>query len=209
MTTNTSASGGFLVPSSASPLEDVSLEDALTSLVSGVTGIDPTLVRPRWQATPPKEPEITLDWCGVGVMNDNPDAGNVSTVHNPNDNGGLGSSTTTQQGVLDVMASFYGPNARGLSNLLRDGMMVAQNREAMYALGMGLVSKPGPGVKVPELINNQWRNRVDVTFAIRRTVSRTWPIENVLGVQITIRGDDGTSQAFTADGSSQTFPEQH
>ena len=209
MTSNTSATGGFLAPSSASPIEDTALEDALTAIVAGVTGIDPTLVRPRWQVLPPKEPEITVDWCGVGVLNENPDAGNPSTVHNPDDNGGLGSSTTTQQSELVIMASFYGPNARGFASLLRDGLMIGQNREALFLLGMTLVSKPGAGVRVPELVNSQWRNRVDISFAIRRSISRTWPIENLLGAQITVQGDDGTSQEFTVDGAANPFPDQN
>lgn len=205
MTANTSATGGFLVPSSTPPIEDGALEDVLTAIVAGVTGIDPTLVRPRWQMLPPKEPEIAVDWCGVGVLNETPDAGNQSTTHDPNDADGLGSSTTRQQSTLEIMASFYGPNARGNASLLRDGLMVSQNREALFALDMGLISKPGPSVRVPELVNNQWRNRVDLTFSIRRSVARTWPIENLLGAPITIEADDGSSQSFTVDGSSHPF----
>ena len=207
MTGNTSATGGFLVPSSPPPIDGATLEDALTAIVAGITGIDPTLVRPRWQVTPPKDPEINVDWCGVGVLNETPDAGNPSSYHSPNDNGGLGSSTTLQQSTLEIMASFYGPNARGLAALLRDGLMIGQNREALFLLDMGLVSKPGPTVRVPELVNNQWRNRVDLTFAIRRLVARVWPIENALAADITIRGDDGSSQEFIVNGSSQTFPD--
>ena len=200
MNGNTSAIGGFLTPTSPLPIEDVALEDVITATVAGITGIDPTLVRPRWQPSPPKEPEYCIDWCGVGVLNETPDAGLPSIIHNPADNGGLGSSTTYQQSILEIMASFYGPNARGLASLLRDGLMVSQNREAMAALDMALVSKPGESRRVPELINNIWRNRVDVSFSVRRNVKRTWAIESALSVPVTITGDDGTSQSFTVTG---------
>lgn len=46
---NTSATGGYLAPLlKPSVLEDPELTDFFQSLVAGITGLDPTLVFPRW-----------------------------------------------------------------------------------------------------------------------------------------------------------------
>lgn len=197
MTANTSATGGFIVPSSATPIDDDALDDALQAVVVGITGLSGSLVRPRWQLVPPQMPEITVNWCAIGVINETADQGLPTLIHDGADNGGLGSSTSYQQSQFEVMASFYGPNARSLARLLCDGLMIAQNREAFYNMNMSLLGKPGAAVHVPELINEQWRNRVDITFDVRRKTIRTWPVENALGVQITVNEDDGSSQTFT------------
>ena len=49
MSGNTSASGGYLSPTSSPPADDDALSSILHDLVVGVTGLAPTLVFPRWQ----------------------------------------------------------------------------------------------------------------------------------------------------------------
>ncbi len=186
---NTSASGGFLTPISPPPIEDDALADALQEMLVGITGLDPTMVRPRWQAVPPKQPPAEMDWCAVGVMSIATDQ-NVSLVHR---SAGEGTSDSFHDVTLDVVASFYGPNASGLANLLRDGLMIAQNREAMFRLNMALVGMPGPTVKSADLVNHQFITRSDISFDVRRRVTRTWAIQNVRTVNGTVISDMGAA----------------
>ena len=186
---NTSATGGFLQPTSPPALEDDALAIALQATVAGITGIDGTLVRPRWQATPPQQPEAQVDWCGIGVLNEEPE-GNMVMQHDPS---GDGFSVSYQNVILEVMASFYGPNAGGYANILREGLLVTQNRDAMKALNLNLVGEPGGTKKAPVMVNNRWLNRTDISFRIRHLITRTWAIENIIAAGGTIYQQQGSS----------------
>jgi hypothetical protein len=61
----------FYIP--YAPLEDDDLDNAFQGLVVGITGLDQSLVRPRWQSNPPKQPEPTIDWCAIGVTSSQAD----------------------------------------------------------------------------------------------------------------------------------------
>ncbi len=61
--------------------------------------------------------------------------------------------------TVEVMVSFYGPAAQGNAGLLRDGLQVPQNREALYGAGMGFV-EASRIVAAPALINTQWVRKI-------------------------------------------------
>lgn len=191
MTANTSATGGYLRPVSTAPAEDDALADVLQALVKGVTGLPGQMVRPRWQTIPPKQPPADVDWCGIGVLSITPVEGNISQRHIA---AGFGTSESFHDVVLDVQASFYGPHSSGLANTLRDGLMIAQNREEMMRQNMALVATPGPTMKTVELVNTQYLNRSDISFQVRRRVARTWAIQNVLSVGGAILSDQGLDE---------------
>lgn len=178
MSDNSSATGGYLTPVSPRPAEDDELADALQAMVVGITALPASLVRPRWQVIPPKQPANNVDWCAIGPMGDDPAAGRISSRHIAD---GEGSSETIHDTTFNVRASFYGPNASGFAKLLRDGLMIAQNREELFRQGMALVASPGATTKTAELVNNQFVGRCDISFDIRRRVSRVWAIKTALG----------------------------
>src|SRR6185437_11129663 len=91
--TATSASGGYLAPSSALPLEDGAFDAVLQGFVVGVTALAGNLVRPRWQPIPPPTPDPTVNWCAIGVVVEDPAEGKGFITHDGSDNGGLGSDT--------------------------------------------------------------------------------------------------------------------
>lgn len=67
---NTSASGGYVKPNplpSPTPEQDEDLVNVLQSAVVGITGMNPKMVRPRWQVQPPNQPANDVDWCAIGV----------------------------------------------------------------------------------------------------------------------------------------------
>lgn len=193
---NTSASGGYLSPSSPLPPEDNALDDIIQAIVVGVTGLPGTLVRPRWQPVPPPQPEATADWCAIGVIEEDPQTLRAMITHDGADNGGLGSDTLQVNDQIEILASFYGPNARSFALLLRNGLMVPQNREAMELENLRLYDMPSPARFVPETVNQITVRRVDVSFRLVRTTVTVWPVENILEVEGVLNTDDGRSDPF-------------
>lgn len=51
---------GYLPPST-SPAYDAALDQMFHDLVMGITGLTGDLVRPRWQAEPPQQPEHSVN----------------------------------------------------------------------------------------------------------------------------------------------------
>ncbi|MGI4812805.1 MAG: phage neck terminator protein [Janthinobacterium lividum] len=185
---NDSSTGGYLAPVQASPpLEDDELVAVFQGLIVGLTGLDGSLVRPRWQPTVPKQPEPSVNWCAIGVTLTDPDANPVMR-HN---SVGQGSDSLLRHEILTVLASFYGPNGMRYGAQARDGLYVGQNRAALYSNSMGLVNV-GQIRTVPELINQQWIRRYDLEITIRRQVVRTYEVLNVLSAAGTVDSDPRT-----------------
>lgn len=164
------------------PLEDDGLDDFLQQLVAGITRLDPTLVRPRWQPEPPNLPDYGTDWVAVGAVDHEPDPGWAAWQH---DSAGGGRDYVTQSETFVLLTSFYGPHAGAYDGLLRDGLQVGQNREVLQLAGMGL-GEVGGTSRVPELIKERWTQRVDRRIHIRRQLLRVYPILNLLGATVSV-----------------------
>ncbi|MBB3808755.1 phage neck terminator protein [Pseudochelatococcus contaminans] len=185
MSARTSATGGYLTPASKpSPLEDDDLEDFLQEMVAGITGLSATMVRPRWQPIPPKQPSSETDWAAVGIVHREPDD-NAVQIHN---SAGEGSTTLSRHEVVSVTASFYGPNSHRYAGILRDGLSIAQNREPLQLRDMGLVDV-GAVVSVPSLVQQRWIRGADLTIRVRREITREYAILNLNSAQGAINGD--------------------
>ena len=207
--TNDSSTGGYLAPTSAAPSEDAALDAILQGLVVGVTGLPGPLVRPRWQPIPPQQPASTTDWCAIGVVDEDPEPtvaishiGRDTSGNNPN-----GYSKSISWMTITVLASFYGPNARGNAALLRDGLVIAQNRESLFGLDIALVERPGKATFVPEIINEQTIRRVDIDMRFRRAITRTWAIDDLLDAQMQIETDHPAADQSFITPSSTNPPE--
>lgn len=173
---NTSATGGYLSPVSlATPIEDAALDAAIQRMVAGITGLDGSLVRPRWQPVTPKQPEPNITWCAIGITNRTPDD-NAAVLHDPN---GDGQDHLIRHEGIELLASFYGLQGQTYAGILRDGMQIEQNREALRSDGMAFVSA-GQMLAVPELYNQQWIRRYDLTIYLRRVINRTYPVLNII-----------------------------
>jgi hypothetical protein len=166
------------------PLEDDELDAALQSAVAAITGLDGTLVRPRWQPVTPKQPEPNVDWCAVGVMEIKPDAG-PSITH---DGSGLGSDINVRHEDLIVLASFYGPRRQWFAGVLRDGLGIPQNMEPLKQVEISLV-EVGLARMAPELVNQQWIRRCDMPIRFRRKVTRIYNIRNIASADVHIFDD--------------------
>lgn len=154
----------YILPTSA-PLP---LEPLLQTVIVGVTALPGALVRPSWQPDPPLRPARTTDWCGFRVANLTADDDSVLTTQ-----GATGRLDRNESGEWAV--SMYGPGCQAMCGVLRDGLQIPQNREAMRAQGVVIVRSERI-VHVPELINDVWFDRADITFQIAREVRRAYSI---------------------------------
>jgi hypothetical protein len=180
----TSATGGYLPPVSPEPLDDLALDSAIAGVISGITGIAPALVIPRDQPAQPRIPDVSTNWVSVGVTVSTGDDTPTQIHHSEGD----GFTILRTFYRLDVMAMFYGPKSDGYAKLLRDGLYVAQNREAMQGQALNFVSVD-PLRRVPEIIATQTRRRTDLAFRLTQTVERKYNILNILQADGTIRAD--------------------
>jgi hypothetical protein len=176
-----------LVPTSQPPAEDTALEDQIQAVVVGITGLDPTLVRPRWQPTPPKQPAATVNWCAIGVTRIEADTYNYVEHHSEGD----GHDEQQRHETIELLASFYGPGGQGFAAQLRDGLYIPQNREALFANGLSLIDAADV-IAAPALVNTQWIRRYDLTVCFRRQVTRTYDVLNLLSAEGTIITETNT-----------------
>jgi hypothetical protein len=192
--TNTSASGGYLVPSTTAPADDDALEDTLHDALAGITGLAAASVRPKWQQRPATRPEASTDWAAFAVTISEADWSS-SIVHDP---AGDGNDVETRYTTLDLLVTFYGPNAGGNAEKLRDGISIPQNMEALAAQGLEILDT-GPIITAPEFINTVWIRRKDVTLRLRRAVSRTYPVRNLLSAGGELTTDVGNTNVWSTE----------
>jgi hypothetical protein len=175
---------GYVAPSGTNgELNDQDFRRFLQSVIVGITGMDPTMVRPRWQPEPPNEPDFTTDWAAIGVIERDPDT--FASVTHTTDEEGNGTDLVVRNEVLSILASFYGPNAEKNSKLLVNGFALAQNREGMQINGFGLLSAGKP-IQVPALLKERWLIGWDVPFRVRHQEAYGYPIPNLKSAQATL-----------------------
>lgn len=171
---NSSATGGYLTQTSSS-IDGQALRRFLQSVIVGVTGLNATLVRPMWQQNPPPSPSIDVDWCGFAIMTQRPEKGAFHEQLN------AGGATLLRHEELDLLCAFYGPNCLVNAGLLRDGLeLIAQNREQLFLAGMG-VNGFSDITHAPELVNDRFFDRADITMTIQREIRRSYDILHFVG----------------------------
>jgi hypothetical protein len=168
-------------------MDGQSLEDYLQQFVAGVSYLDGTLVRPRWQEEPPNLPAFddVPCWCAVGIVRRRPIGVYAAVVHY-GDNDGY--SDMQRHEDLDVLCSFYGAGADEFATNLHNGLMLWQNTSILRMSGLAFV-EIGEGVRAPELIKEKWLNRIDKWLMLRRVVQRYYPVLNILSIQGTVNAE--------------------
>jgi len=183
--TNTSASGGILVPSAANFIEDVALDDFIQAYIVQVTQLVGTLVRPQLQAEPPDLPPFNTNWASYVVNSEDGDQYGYSTHSGT----GTGQDSYQEHETLEIKVAFYGPNARSYAKALRSSLKVSQSQEYWRTQNMGLLDT-GEVIVAPSLLKERWLYRVDFSFRLRRQILLTYPIENVVSVNGTVTIDN-------------------
>lgn len=152
----------------APPMDD-ELEDILQRAFVGITGMDATLVRPRFQPEPANMPDFSQTWASFGVTETESDL--LAFLRQVDD--GVQELQRDQQ--FTALASFYGPLAQTQLERFRDGVQVQQNREELGSYGIKLVEVGRPR-RLPALVKGQWQDRRDVAVVLRRRYSRLYRV---------------------------------
>jgi len=170
---NTSATGGYLAPTTA-PLDDQALRRFIHSVIVGVTGLATDKVRPAWQPNPPVRPAIDVNWAAYAIVNQTAEAGTAYQAMQADDTYKL-----KRHESFDVLVSMYGPLCQAYAGVLREGLEISQNREALYLASMAYVGSSSV-IHVPELVNERWFDRADITLTFRREIVRDYPVLHFL-----------------------------
>ncbi|MBL0320457.1 MAG: hypothetical protein IPP74_14375 [Alphaproteobacteria bacterium] len=184
---NSSATGGYLLPTNTA-LDNNLLKRFLHGVIAGVTGLDNTLVRPAYQQNSPPITDIDVDWCAFLIRNRRTEAMPWLTQ-------GDSDATLGTNELFDCFVSFYGPNSSGYAAILRDGLQIPQNSDQLNAAGMAVLGSE-PLQYLPELVNDRWYERTDITINLNRNLSRTYDILSLLGATGTMYFDDVATEDF-------------
>jgi hypothetical protein len=194
-----SSTGGYLSPAaSPAPLEGGALNIVIQQAIVGVTGLAGNYVRPSFQAEPPDSPDAGQAWCAFRYRT-RPSDVFPAIVHQ---SAGNGQDQLQRHEAIDVLATFYDQGTTGQADanaaLLRDGLAIAQNREALLSNGLVLVSV-GELIAVPVLLKQRWMYRVDLPFVLRRVIARDYAVLNVesLGGTIVTDAEPPLSETLT------------
>jgi hypothetical protein len=171
----------YTIVSPTQPYDDA-LADVLSAVVVGLTGLDPNLVRPRWQPQPPTQPSATTDWCAIGVTThtgtDFPqwtqDTDLTATLH--------------RLEMLDVLATFYGPHSSTYAQTLRDGLYMWSNHWQLEQSGLKLHGTD-PIAHMGEEVNAQEIQRSDLPISLTRIVDSAIASPTVLEAVVVTTGN--------------------
>lgn len=186
-----STAPGYLRPSVDATQADDAMNDVLQRMVVGITGLPGAMVRPRFQRNPPDMPENEVDWCAIGAMDIEPPEGLPDRVHNPAGDGGAGTTTLSGIEVVNVLASFYGPNAMRYGTTLRDGLTLAQNQDELAVDGSFGLIWFGPLRLASGIQNTDFRARYDIAIRLRHRFERTYGVRNITEISGKIVTDGG------------------
>lgn len=168
---NTSATGGYL-QQVAGPLEGLDLRRFIGTVLVGVSGFAPEMVRPAWQQNPPPVPNIDTNWMAFGITARRAD----NDPYQVEKDDGLRTLMLRHE-ELDIMLAFYGPDCLQKAAEVREGFELTQNTESLLLAGMAYIDLSDI-IHAPELVNDRYFDRADTTLTIRREVRREYRILN-------------------------------
>lgn len=170
---------------------DQAIEDALNPTIAGITNLDGNrYVRPRLAAEPAVTPDRNVNWVAFGISEVNSDTCAATVMS------GASEALVIRNQVIEVLLSWYGPQAGNLAEVFRDGLQVSQNRALLRTHGLGVVSISGAR-KVPELFKQQFVPRYDQTVVFNRRTERRFSILSLQGFGIQLDTDPVGSTPIT------------
>jgi hypothetical protein len=178
----------YILPSSTVPIpRGLSLIQFIQTVFVGVSGLPGTLVRPKWQVEPPKQPDLSVNWMALGIAVAAPDANSYVGAN------AEGATISQRHETLEISLDIYGPDSLETYGLLRDGFQVPTNLEALRTANMGFV-EIAPARHIPDLIHERFIDRVVTSVFLRREIQRVYPIPTLLSAHGTIHTVLGNEQ---------------
>lgn len=191
---------GYLGPTTLN-VEGDTWEDFLHDVIAGVTGLNPTLVRPRWQAQPPVTPAVNVTWCAFGVMNTTADYEPWINHYGTDPAHDL----LQRMERVTVLTSFYGPLAQETASVLRDGLYIDQNRAAFRANAVGIIEVDDI-LRTSDLFREQFRERSDLNLILRREIRRSYNVLNLVRARGPLTGNDFGLGTVTTEYDTGVIP---
>jgi hypothetical protein len=203
---------GYLGPQEPpGPMTGNTWQDFIHDVIAGVTGLDGSMVRPRWQTVPPNRPDITDNWCGFGIVSTTADYCPVFIHVDRGDHGRFpdGFDALQQMEENTIECAFYGPDCEKYVSYLQRGLWVPQNQAAFRLNAVGLVSVSGT-THAADLVKQQWWPRSDISFIVRREVRYDYAVLNLLRAQVDLKanppGESRLIERFVDTGSTDVYP---
>lgn len=176
-----SSVAGFLGSITSIP-NDQLLEDVLNPTIAGITQLDGNAqIRPRFQEDPPAVPDRSVNWVAFGINRVTSDTA-AAVKQSAN------SAEVIRYQEIEVLLSWYGPQAGNYAEVFRDGLQIGQNRDLLNQNDLGIISI-GEARKAPELFKQKYLIRYDMTLMLRRRTARVFPILTLTGFGITLNTD--------------------
>lgn len=172
---------GFLSPTNVIAY-DQQLEDMLHSTIVGVTGLSSDYCRPRYQEDAPTQPDRSTNWVAFGVIR------TITDNYTPVSQVSATETRVIRYHEFEVLLSFYGPLAGNYAEVLRDGLMLGQNRDVLAQHDIGVVSI-GEARKAPALFKEKWLTRYDMTVVFRRRTERDYNVLTLGSATLTLNTD--------------------
>jgi len=176
-----STTAGYLAPVGDSPDYDQNLEREISRWIRGVSGLETKMVLPRWTDPSPAIPPNGNTWCGFGISGLNEDANPAYIQSEEN-------AEQWSHETLDILCCFYGPQGLATATRFRDGLFIPQNNHELNRVGLTFLGC-GRIVNLPELINNQWLRRYDLTVQLRRKVIRVYNVRSLKDAPVSFFGE--------------------
>lgn len=165
----------YILPQPVAPAK-LSLAQFIQTVIVGVSGIAGTLVRPRWQAEEPKQPDLDVDWLAFGIERTKADT--YAYLWAPSGGQSLTSDLQRME-VVNVILSIYGPNCLDTYGVIRDGFQVPQNLFALRDQNMGFI-EIAEARRLPDLVNGRWIDRIETGFSLVREIQRVYAVPTLL-----------------------------
>ena len=89
---------------------------------------------------------------------------------------------------MSLILCFYGPQGLAMATRFRDGLLVSQNNDELNRSGLTLLQM-GRILNLPELINNQWVRRYDISVDLRRKIIRQYGIQSLVDAPVQYFGE--------------------
>lgn len=154
---------------------NIDLDTILQKWVAAILtdNLDSSLIRPMWQPVDTPYPDVGIDWCACAVRSIEPDINTYNILREDN------VYEVHRHEFIEFATVFYGERSMELCGILRDGCVLWQNRAIIEINGIYL-TKIGDTRRLPQLINQQWNNRVDFTLHLKRHVIHVYNVNSIL-----------------------------